>query len=153
MSKVLRKRRAIREKAIQTLFQLINPPEHLSQDDAIAFALEAGNYPDEGYDKVEGDYLYHLINGVQENQEEIDQKIQSYLKDWTLESIAKIDLVVLRLAFYEFFYVDNQVVPQAVAVDEGIEMAKAFSNDQSRQFVSGVLLKLLNDNKESETSD
>lgn len=140
----LTKRRQVREKAIQVLFQLIDAPEYLTKEIATQFALEAGNDPEAGFDEVSDGYLYELIDGVLNNQGIIDQEIEAYLSDWTIDRIAKIDLVILRVAFYELLFVEQENVPAKVAVNEAIDLAKMFSDEKSRRFVSGVLLEYLN---------
>lgn len=146
MNKLVKRRQA-REKAVQTLFQLINAPEYLTTDVALEFALEAGNDPQEGFTQVKETYVYDIIQGVLDNQEAIDQVITQYLSDWTLERIARIDLVILRVAFYELLFGNLTDVPEKVAVNEAIDLSKLFSDEKSRRFVSGVLLKYLNRDK------
>lgn len=141
------KRRQVREKAIQVLFQMIDAPEYLTTEIATSFALEAGNDPEIGFDEVADPYLYQLIEGVQEHQTEIDAKIEEYLSDWTIDRIAKIDLVILRVAFFELMFIDNELVPPKVAVNEAIDLSKVFSDEKSRRFVSGVLLEYLGKNE------
>lgn len=141
----LNKRRQVREKAVQAIFQLLDEKQETSSQDAIAFALEAGNDPDKGFDQVEDDYLYGLVAGVQEHRAAIDQEIGQHLsQDWTLDRIAKIDLAILRLAFYELIFEQTQDIPPKVAINEAIDLAKFFSDEKSRVFVSGVLLAYLN---------
>ncbi|WP_446454292.1 transcription antitermination factor NusB [Tuanshanicoccus yangjingiae] len=149
MKNKLVKRRQVREKAVQTLFQLIEAPEYLTVEVATAFALEAGNDPEAGFDEVGDAYLYEIVNGVLEHQEAIDREIGSFLSDWTIDRLAKIDLVVLRVAFYELLYVDRELVPAKVAVNEAIDLSKLFSDEKSRRFVSGVLLEYLNQHQEA----
>lgn len=140
----LTKRRQVREKAVQTLFQLIDAPEYLTKELATSFALEAGNDPEAGFDEVSDGYLYELVDGVLSHQAQIDHEIESYLSEWTIDRIAKIDLVILRVAFYEILFVSEEVVPAKVAVNEAIDLAKIFSDEKSRRFISGVLLEYLN---------
>lgn len=144
LSKKLTKRRHIREKAVQAVFQLIDRPDQITVDQAITFALEAGNDPESGFDEIGNPYLTELVYGVQENREAIDKEIEPFLSDWTLDRIAKIDLAILRVAIYEILFVDNEIVPPKTAVNEAIDLAKWFSDDKSRIFVSGVLLEYLN---------
>lgn len=144
-------RREIREKAIQSLYQLVGVEDSFSAEAAITFALEAGNDPEAGYTDRPDAYLLHLVKGVRDNRVALDNMIADYLTtSWTIDRIAAIDLTILRLAFFEVVFVDDQIVPSKVAVDEAIELSKRFSDDKSRQFVSGVLAKLLKDNQEKE---
>ncbi|OFK61739.1 transcription antitermination factor NusB [Globicatella sp. HMSC072A10] len=139
----LNKRRQVREKAVQILFQLVDAPDYLTEEVATEFALEAGNDPEAGFDEVEDQYLFELIKGVQENRDEIDQMIEKYLSDWTIDRLNRIDLVVLRVALYELMYVSRETVPAKVAVNEAIDLSKLFSDEKSRRFVSGVLSEYL----------
>lgn len=138
-----------REIAVQTLYQLIDAPSYLTVDAAKNFAREAGLHPEEGHKEVDEVYLDGLLQGISQHQIEIDEKIEGYLKGWTMSRIPKIDLSILRLAFYEVIYVDSQDVPPLVAVDEAIDLAKIYSDDKSRKFISGVLASLINDLKSS----
>ncbi|WP_241152379.1 transcription antitermination factor NusB [Vaginisenegalia massiliensis] len=138
-------RRQVREKAVQTLFQLVNPLAETDPQTALEFAMMAGNDPEAGFDpEIKDTYLNQLVTGVSEHQEKLDHEIARYLtNEWTLDRIAKIDLTILRVAFYEVLMVSEEQVPAKVAVNEAIELSKLFSDEKSRQFVSGVLAQLL----------
>ncbi|GAB7231978.1 transcription antitermination factor NusB [Facklamia hominis] len=143
-------RRIIREKAIQTLYPLSDSQVNFDLDQSLRFALEAGNDPEEGWSMEEVDpYLSQLVAGVVEHYQELDSEIAHYLSgEWTLDRIARIDLTILRLAFYELIDVcpkDPDLVPSVVA-DEAIELAKTFSDDRSRKFISGVLAHYIQNN-------
>lgn len=82
-------------------------------------------------------YLLKLVNGVNNNIDELDYLIQSYLKPgWTIQRLSKIDLIVLRLAFYELKY---ENVPFKVVIDEYLKLINQFSNSSSKKFINGVL--------------
>ncbi|MBG9980977.1 transcription antitermination factor NusB [Facklamia sp. DSM 111018] len=137
-------RHTAREKAVQSLYQLINGIDNFESESAIAFALEAGNDPDSGIEGEVDPYLLQIVKGVNQNRMAIDKMIEDYLtKGWSLDRIASIDLTILRLAFYEVAFMEENVVPAKVAVNEAIELSKTFSDDKSRKFISGVLAKLL----------
>ncbi len=90
------------------------------------------------------DYFQKLVTGVLANQADLDAKIDQYLSTgWQLKRIAKTDLVIMRIAFYEIDYVEE--VPNRVAVNEALELAKNFSDDRSRRFINGVLAHTLDD--------
>lgn len=78
-----------------------------------------------------------IVEGVKKNLGEIDNIIRECAPEWPLDKIAKVDLVILRIAIYEALYKD--VTPHKVAIDEAIELAKEFGNDTSSKFVNGVL--------------
>ena len=69
----------------------------------------------------------------------IDEQILSKLKNWTIARIFKIDLAILRLAIYEIIYTDT---PYKVAINEAVELAKKYGNDESYTFVNGVLREI-----------
>ena len=78
-----------------------------------------------------------IVEGVQENIKEIDKIIEECAPEWPLDKIAKIDLVILRIAIFEILY--GKKTPVKVAIDEAVEIAKDFGNDTSHKFVNGVL--------------
>ncbi len=87
--------------------------------------------------EVDVDLTNEIIRGVQTNKKEIDSLISKNAPDWPLEKIAKVDLVIMRIAIYEIVY--GKSVPEKVAIDEAVELAKEFGNDTSSKFVNGVL--------------
>ena len=72
---------------------------------------------------------------------EIDKKIQECAPEWPLTKIAKIDLAILRLATYEL--TEHKSEPEKVIIDEAIELAKSYGNDNSAKFINGVLGSIL----------
>lgn len=131
-------RHEIREKAFQALFALNANPD---ADENQLFQQLLN--PEETAEIEIPAYLSTLVTGVREHQAELDAQIQPYLSQtWSLDRLAKTDLIILRIAFFEFKYVSD--VPAKVAVNEAIELTKAFSDDRSRKFVSGVLGKAVN---------
>jgi len=83
--------------------------------------------------KLAGDCLTH--------RDEIDKIISESLKDWSINRIAKTDLAILRLAFYEIIYVG---LPYKVCINEAVELAKIYSPDKSPSFINGVLGSYVN---------
>ncbi|MCR4605289.1 MAG: transcription antitermination factor NusB [Eubacterium sp.] len=73
----------------------------------------------------------------------IDEKISSASKGWKLNRIAKAELAILRLAVYEALYDDD--IPVAVAIDEAVELAKDYGQDEGYAFVNGVLSAICKD--------
>lgn len=72
---------------------------------------------------------------------EIDEKINEVAIKWSTDRMAKIDLSILRLAYYEMKYDEN--VPAVVAIDQAVELAKKFGSDDSPKFINGILAKLI----------
>ena len=67
------------------------------------------------------------------------------LKVWTLQRLSKVDLMILRLAVYEILHEDD--VPNRVALNEALELAKTYSDDSSRKFINGVLSVIISEQK------
>jgi len=74
---------------------------------------------------------------------DIDEKISANAKGWKIDRIAKAELAILRLAIYEASYDDS--VPVGVAVNEAVELAKQYGEDNSSAFVNGILGKIVNE--------
>ena len=89
-------------------------------------------------------YIQSVINGVDEKQSELDELISQHLKKgWTLRRISKVALSILRLAVYEIKYVDD--VPQKVAINEAVNLAKEYGGEEDARFINGVLGAIVKD--------
>jgi N utilization substance protein B len=86
------------------------------------------------------EYTITLVEGVLSRRERIDELISTYAQGWTLERMPAVDRAVLRLGAWEILYSD---VPDAVAVDEAVELSRSLSTDESPSFVNGLLGRLL----------
>ena len=124
------KRRTAREKALQALFQIdVSEADPAS---AIEHVLEGEN---------SDPYLEKLVKGAVEQKQEIDSLISVNLEKWKLERLAAVDRNLLRLGVYELKYCSDEV-PANVVLDEAIEIAKLYGDDQSSKFINGVLSKV-----------
>lgn len=94
----------------------------------------------ERYDEMIDDkqFIHDLVDGVLKHQDELDGKIQPIAPDWPIEQIARIDRTILRMGLYELLYMAS-LVPSKVAINEAVELAKAFGSDNSSKFINGVL--------------
>jgi len=90
-----------------------------------------------------------IIEGVENNIDQIDKVIMQSAPEWPIDKISKIDLVVLRIAIFEIVF--GKSVPEKVAIDEAVELAKEFGNDTSSKFVNGVLGSVVSTKSESIT--
>ncbi|MBO0439173.1 transcription antitermination factor NusB [Enterococcus sp. DIV0212c] len=145
MSKPSFTRHEIREKALQALFPLDFNVD-LTKQDAISYALELDNQEiiSEDGEEFVPTYLDLLVGGVCDRKAELDEIIKKHLgNNWSISRIAKMDLIILRMAIFEMLYVGD--VPNTVALDEAIELAKKYSDDRSRKFVNGVLANVMKD--------
>jgi len=75
---------------------------------------------------------------VADNIAKLDEQIQPIAPEWPIEQIARIDRTILRMAIYELTELGESVPPK-VAINEAVELAKAFGSDNSSKFVNGVL--------------
>ena len=83
-------------------------------------------------------FISDLVDGVLAHQDELDSKIQPIAPDWPIEQIARIDRTILRMGLFELLHLAD-IVPAKVAINEAVELAKAFGSDNSSKFVNGVL--------------
>ncbi len=86
-------------------------------------------------------FAYETLEGVEKNQKEIRAIIQKFAPDWPIEKIAKVDRVILEIGVYEIVF--NDEIPSVVAINEAIEMAKHFGDDNSSKFINGVLSSVM----------
>lgn len=82
-------------------------------------------------------FVKSIVNGVMKNQAEIDGYITKYATEWPLDQITIVDRNVLRIGVYELVF--DPDIPSKVAINEAIEIAKAFGGESSGKFVNGVL--------------
>lgn len=84
------------------------------------------------------DFVRVLVDGVIAKMTELDDTLRPLAPEWPIEQIARIDRTVLRLGLYELLHSKDSVPPK-VAINEAVELAKAFGSDNSGKFVNGVL--------------
>ncbi len=86
-------------------------------------------------------FASELVAGVQTHQGELDDLIAAYARNWTIDRMPVVDRNILRQAMYELLWVPD--VPAKVTVDEALELAKNFADDETRRFVNGILDQLI----------
>jgi N utilization substance protein B len=89
------------------------------------------------------EYTVELIEGLDANCARIDEILTGYAEGWTVERMPGVDRAVLRLGVYELLWRPD--VPEAVVIDEAVELAKTLSTDESPRFVNGILARVLRD--------
>jgi N utilization substance protein B len=87
------------------------------------------------------EYAVTVVEGVQRHRERIDELLATYAQGWTLDRMPAVDRVVLRIGAWELLF--NDEVPDAVAIDEAVDLARDLSTDESPAFVNGLLARLL----------
>ena len=98
----------------------------------------------EGEDEFTEDeqqYIFRKVMGVALRIDEIDNALDDISVGWKTKRMTKVDLTVLRLAYYELTYDDQ--VPPATAINEAVELAKSYGTESSGSFVNGILAKVV----------
>lgn len=91
-------------------------------------------------DEVDSDYIHTKVFNIMNMVETLDKDIDSVSVDWPIERLSKVDLTILRLAYYEMKF--DEDIPVKVAINEAVELAKKYGGDESPSFINGVLGKL-----------
>lgn len=123
-------RRKGRELALQALYQI-----EITGDTSVN-AVELFLRHFEGNPKAK-EFARRLVSGVVSQSPAIDQMIQQCTDNWKLARLAKVDLVILRMATYELIFCPD--IPTTVSLDEAIEIGKRFGSADSANFINGVL--------------
>ncbi len=97
-------------------------------------------YNDYPIDQEVIEYSSGLLKGIKDEWDTLNKIISNYAKAWTLERILIIDRNILRIAIYEFFFIDD--VPIKVSINEAVELAKFYSGVESKTFINGILDKI-----------
>jgi len=127
-------RRRSRQRALQILFLWDVRRQPVEEATAAYFDTL---YSEESRSKPQRDaFLDQLVTGAVEYLEELDRLISRHAEHWRLERMPTVDRNILRLAVYEMMHSDT---PAAVVIDEALELARRYSNEESVQFVNGVL--------------
>jgi transcription antitermination protein NusB len=87
------------------------------------------------------DHTVRLVEGVDEHSARIDGLIDAHASGWSIDRLPDVDRAILRMAVYELLWADD--VPDAVVIDEAVELAKTLSTDDSPAYVNGVLGAIL----------
>lgn len=125
-------RHEIRELAVQTLFSIDS-----TKDDVERAIQSTMSLTDLEQEEVP-DYLTFLVSGTLDKESELDSQISKQLKDkWTIGRLSRIDRAILRMGLFEMQ--NSLEVPKKVAINEAIELAGNFGNDDSKAFVNGIL--------------
>jgi N utilization substance protein B len=123
--------------ALQTLYEFEfrrdAGDQNVNLDEILSRNLE--RYEDTVEDKS---FVQKLVHGVAEHTQALDETIQPIAPEWPLQQVARIDRVILRQALFELRDM-QELVPPKVAINEAVELAKAFGSDNSSKFVNGVL--------------
>ena len=128
-------RRELRERIFLLLFRVeFNRMEDMPEQIQLFFSQEESESTEEEKRYITGKY-----GNIAAKLPEIDALINERAKGWSVERMGKVDITIIRLAVYEICYDDD--IPTGVAINEAVELAKKFGQDESAGFVNGVLAK------------
>ena len=121
-------RTELRKKIMTILYQI-----NVYQKNHVAYQVE--NMIKEVCE-IENEFVKDMVYGVITYQNEIDEIANKYLKKWTIDRLGNTDQAILRMGIYELKYTDT---PSVVAINEAIELAKDYSDDDVRKMINGAL--------------
>lgn len=130
-------RSTMREQAFKLIYSMeIMKTKEL--DEQIKLFFESNSIENQDAQK----YIQDALLGIEKNKETIETLIEKNLKkDWKMERISKVDLCILKLAIYEIKYKE---IPFKVVINEAVELAKKYGEDNSKIFVNGILASIVN---------
>lgn len=129
-------RRKTREAAMKLLFEMSINKENYEE-----IIENFKEHTDLNLAEIDLEYINRVIKGVEENREALDKKIEENLRNWKLNRLSKIDLSILRICTYEILFESD--IPEVVSINEGIELAKKYSEEKSAPFINGVLANMI----------
>lgn len=136
-------RRELREQIFKYIFRVeFNDREEMPEQEQFFFEMlkmEAQEREAQEIRDEDAAYISDKGNKIIGKLDEIDGMINSRAKGWTTQRMGKVDLAILRLAVYEIVF--DEDVPTGVAINEAVELAKKFGQEESSGFVNGVLAK------------
>lgn len=118
------------------------------EDDAIEIHLANGGRELEVLDMyrdviLDGSYLMDMAKAVEDHKEEIDSYINKYARKWTIETLPRVDVAILRVAIAEIKY--TAMIPEGVACDQAVELSKKYCDDDSFKYINGILGSIINE--------
>lgn len=130
-------RNEARENMMQIMYEM-DASKTMDTETAAKLTEErlAGNHKERGQ---------KLLTSIIENLEEVDEAINNNSKSWKTGRMPKVDLAIMRLAIGEIRYAED--IPEAVSINEAINLAKKYSTDQSARFIHGVLGAIVKTNE------
>ena len=89
--------------------------------------------------EVDNEFIKEIVYGVVTYKKEIDETANKYLNNWTIDRLGNTDQAILRMGIYELLYTDT---PEVVSINEAVELAKDYSDDDVRKMINGVMDKV-----------
>lgn len=130
-------RSELREHIFRILFRIEFQPKEEMEEQLALYLEELESAKD-----TEKEYIRTKYAAIAEKVDMIDEKINASVTGWKTSRMGKVDLTILRLAVYEIEW--DEEVPQGVAINEAVELAKRYGGEESPSFINGVLGKIVN---------
>ena len=129
-------RSELREKAMVILYQI-----DILKSNKCEYNVE--NLISENLE-VDNEFVRNLVYGVETHLNELDDLANTHMKDWSIKRIDKTGAAILRIGLFEILY--EEETPNIVAINEAVELAKKYSDDNVRKIINAVLDKVSNEN-------
>ena len=94
--------------------------------------------------EIDNEFVKDIVYGVITYKNDIDELANQYLNNWTIDRLGNTDQAILRIGIYELLYTD---IPEIVAINEAVELAKLYSDDDVKGMINGVMDKVYKDKK------
>ena len=130
-------RRSLREQVFKLLFRV----EFILKEEMEEQCRLFLEHEDVEITEEDAEYIVGKYTAIHDKLEEVDAMINEKAKGWSTDRMGTVELTVIRLAVYEMKY--DETVPEGVAINEAVELAKKFGQDESAGFVNGVLAKFV----------
>ena len=130
-------RSELRKNIFKIIFRMdFHPKEEMEEQ----LYMRLAELLEEGTKEEDIAYIRDKSKAIMDSVEELDAVIAAYSKGWKVERLGKTELAILRVAAYEILKDDD--IPKSVAINEAVELAKAYSPDEAPRFINGILAKL-----------
>ncbi|HBL05905.1 MULTISPECIES: transcription antitermination factor NusB [unclassified Clostridium] len=129
-------RRKSREIATRLIFEM-----SINKESYVDIIENFRENTEEKIEDIDFEYVIRVLKGVSENEAQINETITKYLVKWKLERLPKMNLAILKMATYEILF--DEDIPNKVTINEAIELAKRYGDDNAPSFINGVLNNLI----------
>lgn len=129
-------RRTSRKHVMNILFQT-----EFNADEALDSIIETYRREIEKIDSRDLPFIKGELEGINANTQVLVDTINKYVTGWSVDRMSKLDVAILKIAIYEMLYCED--IPDKVAANEAVELAKEYSSDKAPGFINGVLGKVI----------
>ncbi len=97
--------------------------------------------------EIDNEFVKELVYGITTYKNELDKKANQYMTNWTIDRLGNTDIAILRMGIYELLYTKT---PAVVAINEAIELAKLYSDEDVTKMINAILDKVYHEKEENE---